>query len=154
MKLSKCAFAQTTIGYLGHIISGAGVATNPSKISSIQEWPVPVNVKEVRGFLGLAGYYRKFISQYGNISRPLTNLLKKGTPFHWTKIEDQAFCALKEALSSAPVLALPDFSKQFVVETDACDTGVGAVLMQDGHPLAYVSKSLGPRNQTLSVYEK
>ena len=85
------------------------------------------------------------------LSKPLSNLLKKGVPYHWTDVEQQAFVLLKQALVSAPVLALPDFSKTFVVETNACDVGVGAVLMQDGHPLAYVSKALGPRNQTLSV---
>jgi hypothetical protein len=154
VKLSKCSFAQTQIGYLGHIISGQGVATDLAKISAIQEWPVPVSTKEVRGFLGLAGYYRKFISQYGMLSKPLTNLLKKGVPFQWTSNERQAFVILKQALVSAPVLALPDFSKTFVIETDASDVGIGAMLMQDGHPVAYVSKALGPRNQTLSVYEK
>ena len=108
----------------------------------------------MRGFLGLTGYYRKFIARYGLISKPLTNLLKIGVQFHWTSTEQQAFTALKQARISAPVLALPEFSKQFSIETDACDIGVGAVLMQEGHPLAYVSKALGPRNQTLSVYEK
>ena len=154
VKLSKCAFAQKQVVYLGHVISGQGVATDPSKISTIQNWPSPVSVKEVRGFLGLAGYYRKFIAHYGMLSKPLTNLLKKGVPFLWTHNEQQAFVLLKQALTSAPVLALPDFSKKFVVETDACDVGIGAVLMQEGHPIAYVSKALGPRNQTLSVYEK
>ncbi|XP_073360410.1 uncharacterized protein [Aegilops tauschii subsp. strangulata] len=137
VRLSKCAFAQQEIGYLGHIISGQGVSTDPAKISAIQDWPVPVSVKEVRGFLGLAGCYRKFVKLYGVISRPLTSLLKKGVYFHWTDVEKQSFFALKEALASAPVLAVPDFSKKFIVETDACDVGIGAVLMQDGHPLAY-----------------
>ena len=88
------------------------------------------------------------------ISRPLTNLLKKGVLFHWTDIEQQSFEALKLALVLAPVLALPDFSKKFVIETDACDVGIGAVLMQDGHLLAYVSKALGPKAQALSTYGK
>lgn len=154
VKLSKCAFAQNQIAYLGQIISGQGVATDPSKITSIQDWPVPQSAKEVRGFLGLAGYYRKFIAHYGMLSKPLTILLKKGVPFHWTQNEQQAFLNLKQALILAPVLALPDFTQKFVVETDACDVGVGAVLMQKGHPISYVSKALGPRNQTLSVYEK
>lgn len=154
VKLSKCAFAQRQVGYLGHIISSAGVSTDPTKITAIDTWPTPANVKEVRGFLGLAGYYRKFICHYGIICRSLTNLLKKGTVFRWSDIEDSAFRTLKQALVTAPVLALPDFNKTFVIATDACDVGIGAVLMQDDHPLAYVSKALGPRNRALSVYEK
>lgn len=130
------------------------MATDHSKISIIQKWPTPTNVKEVRGFLGITGYYRKFIKHYGIISRSLTQLLKKGAIFQWTAVTDQAFQVLKQALISAPVLALPDFSKTFVIETDACDVGIGEVLVQEGHPLAYVSKALGPRNQSPSVYEK
>lgn len=88
------------------------------------------------------------------IARPLTDLLKKGTMFLWTKNCETAFQLLKKALVSAPVLALPNFSKPFVVETDASDTGIGAVLQQEGHPIAYVSKALGPKHQGLSTYEK
>ena len=102
----------------------------------------------------MSGYYRKFIAQYGIICKPLTNLLKKGALFVWTSETETAFQALKQALISAPVLALPDFSKEFFIETDASNKGIGAVLVQDGHPLAYVSRALGPKNQTLSVYEK
>jgi hypothetical protein len=104
--------------------------------------------------LGITGYYRKFIRHYAIISQPLTALLKKGTLYIWTSAEQTAFDTLKHALVSAPVLALPNFSDSFVVETDACDTGIGAVLSQKGHPLAYVSRFLGPRNRSLSVYEK
>jgi len=139
---------------LGHVISGAGVATDPSKISSIESWPTPTSVKQVRGFLGLTGYYRKFIRNYGIICHSLTALLKKGVVFCWSSVEDQAFQTLKKALITAPVLALPDFTKTFVVEMDACDVGVGAVLSQDGHPVAFVNKALGPKNRSLSVYEK
>jgi hypothetical protein len=154
VKLSKCAFAQERIAYLGHIISAEGVATDYSKIAAISKWSVPTTAKEIRSFLGITGYYQKFIRHYGVISRPLTNLLRKGTLFVWTTIEEEAFQTLKQALISAPVLALPDFSKEFVIETDASDKGLGAVLMQAGHPLAYVSKALGPKTSTLSVYEK
>lgn len=154
VKLSKCAFAQRQVGYLGHIISEQGVSTDPDKISAIQTWPTPTNVKEVRGFLGLAGYYRKFIRHYGITCRSLTVVLKKGVIFRWTEVEEQAFQYLKQALMSAPVLALPNFSKTFVIAIDACDVGIGDVLMQDGHPLAYVIKALGPRNRSLSMYEK
>ena len=104
--------------------------------------------------MGLTGYYRKFIKNYGLISRPLTDLRKKNVQFTWTTTTDEAFRTLKHQLITAPVLAVPDFSKQFVVETDASDLGIGAVLMQEQHPIAYFSKALGPRNQALSVYEK
>jgi hypothetical protein len=142
------------VAYLGHVISGAGVATDNTKIQSISFWPVPSNLKELRGFLGITGYYRKFINHYAIINKPLTQLLKKGTLFIWTDITDTAFRTLRQALVSAPVLALPDYKLQFTVETDACDVGIGAVLSQAGHPIAYVSRALGPRNQGLSVYEK
>jgi hypothetical protein len=154
VKRSKCSFAQTALEYLGHIISDKGVATDASKISAVQQWPVPRTVKHLRGFLGLAGYYRRFIRNFGPISRPLTQLLKKGMQFIWTAYEQAAFDALKHALIQAPVLTLPDFAKPFQLETDACDSGVGAVLMQQGHPVAFLSKALGSKNRTLSTYDK
>lgn len=140
--------------YLGHCISRAGVATEPSKIVAVQEWPRPKNLKELRGFLGLTGYYRKFIKHYGMISKPLSNFLKKASPFVWTSVTEEAFNQLKSALTQAPVLAILDFQKQFVLETDASDTSFGAVLMQEGHPVAYLSKSVCAKNQALSTYEK
>jgi hypothetical protein len=104
--------------------------------------------------LGLAGYYRKCVKYFGVISQPLTKLLKKGVLFMWTQDHQLAFEALKQALVTAPVLALPNFAKPFIIETDACDAGIGAVLMQDGHPLAFLSKALGPKARGLSTYEK
>lgn len=152
-KESKCSFAQPRIEYLGHVISKEGVATDPSKTSAMREWPTPTNATELRGFLGLAGYYRKFVPRYGIIAKPLTQLLtKKG--FMWSTQAQAAFDLLKDAMVNTPVLALPDFSRPFCIETDACDTGVGAVLVQDAHPVAYLSKALGVRNQRLSIYEK
>ncbi|XP_073354940.1 uncharacterized mitochondrial protein AtMg00860-like [Aegilops tauschii subsp. strangulata] len=128
-KMSKCTFAQQEISYLGHVISDKGVATDKSKIQAIQEWPQPQNVKELRGFLGLAGYYRKFVRFFGVLSKPLTEMLKKGAIFVWTPTAEAAFSALKQALVQAPMLALPNFRKQFVVETDASATGIGAALI-------------------------
>ena len=114
----------------------------------------PTYVNEVHGFLGLAGYYRKFVQHFGIIARPLFNLLKKHQQFVWTSDTQQAFDTLKLKLVSAPVLQLPDFTKKFTIDTDACAYGVGAVLQQEGHPIAYMSKPLGPKNRGLSTYEK
>jgi hypothetical protein len=130
------------------------VATEQSKVLVIQEWPTPKNLKELRGFLGLTGYYRRFVKHYGLISRPLSNLLRKGVPYVWSSVTETAFQQLKEALIKAPVLALPDFTKQFILETDASEVGFRAVLMQYNHPIAYLSKAVCNKNQALSTYEK
>jgi hypothetical protein len=130
-----------------------GVATDPSKIDVMKEWPVPKNVKELRGFLGLNGYYRRFIKNFAIISQPLTSLLKKNS-FEWNGYAQMAFEQLKSSMIQAPVLALPNFEAEFTVETDASGTGLGAVLQQGGHPIAYLSKTLAPKHQSLLTYEK
>lgn len=152
-KLSKCTFAQTSLEYLGHIISDKGVATDPEKTRAMQLWPTPTNFTELRGFLGLTGYYRKFVKNYGLLAKPMSDLLKKKV-FEWSSAANEAFLALKQAMSTTPVLAVPNFHKPFEVETDACDTGLGAVLSQQGQPVAYFSKALSVNNQKLSAYEK
>jgi hypothetical protein len=151
VKRSKCTFVQPQLKYLGHIISASGVSTDPKSIEAVQTWPVPQSTKDVRKFLGLAGYYRKFVQNFGLISRILTDLLKKNELFIWTHAHQQSFDSLKQALLTAPVLALPNFEKPFVVETDASERGLGAVLMQDHHPIAYLSRALGPRLRGLST---
>ena len=153
LKTSKCSFAQTEIEYLGHVISQQGVATDPTKTSAMLNWPTPTTVTELRGFLGLTGYYRRFVQHYGLLARPLTQLLKK-KQFAWSPAAESAFRALKHAMTQTPVLILPNFDAPFVVETDACATGIGAVLMQDQRPVAFLSKALGPTHQHLSIYEK
>jgi len=128
VKRSKCSFGVDSVSYLGHIISAAGVAMDPAKVKAIHDWPQPRSARAVRGFLGLAGYYRKFIRNYGTIAAPLTALLKK-EGFTWNDDATAAFITLKVAVTSALVLALPDFSKPFVVECDASTYGFGAVLI-------------------------
>lgn len=143
LKQSKCVFAQRQVSYLGHINSAQGVSPG-DKITEVRDWPTPVNVKELRGFLRLAGYYRKFVKKFGLISKPLAELLKKNAIFIWNPLHTTAFLELKHKLISAPGLALPNFNKPFVLETDACDKGIGAVLMQDGHPISFLSRALCP----------
>jgi len=138
---------------LGHIISAKGVEADPSKIKNMVDWPIPTNQRELRGFLGLTGYYRRFVANYGKMAAPLTSLLKKGG-FQWTGKATEAFEALKTAMSTATVLALPDFGKPFVVEYYASGKGIGAVLMQEGRPMAYMSKALSNQSRQLSTYER
>jgi hypothetical protein len=152
-KLSKCVFGVLQVEYLGHIITGEGVSTDPNKIKAIADWQTPQTVTQLRSFLGLSGYYRRFIKHYGLICRPLHDLLKKGK-FHWTSVHDKAFHLLQQALTSAPVLALLNFQEPFVLETDASGIGIGAVIMQQGKAIAYYSSALCPRNAAMSVYEK
>lgn len=109
--------------------------------------------KKLRGFLGLTGYYRRFIKDYGKICQPLTRLLKKDN-FTWGSATTDAFNKLKEVMTTPPVLALPNFSLPFIIETDASRVGIGVVLMQQGHPIAFLSKALSPRNLLLSTYER
>ena len=152
MRLNQ-SFATDRVEYLGHFIQKEGVSTDPQRIRAIIEWPVPSSLKALRGFLGLAGYYRRFVWRFGMIAFPLTALTKKNC-FEWSVEAETAFGILQKALCEAPVLALPQFDKPFVVETDACGHGIGAVLMQEGHPIAYISRHLKGKQLHLSIYEK
>ena len=131
-KKSKCTFCTDKVEYLGFVISKDGVSTDPAKIEAVKNWPTPKNIREARGFLGLAGWYRVFIQSYAKIASPITATLKKTKVFLWTPASEEAFNLLKEALISAPTLALPDFSKPFLVTTDASGQAIGGVLTQEG----------------------
>lgn len=153
VKESKCNFGATSVAYLGHIISAKGVAMDSSKIEAVTSWPIPKSPRGLRGFLGLAGYYRKFIKDFGVIAAPLTKLLKK-EGFQWSTDTDSAFQTLKQALSSAPVLQLPDFECPFIVDCDASGSGFGAVLHQDQGPIAFFSRPFAARHIKLATYER
>lgn len=149
----KCEFGRQWIQYLGHQISEKGVKMDKEKIKVVLEWEEPRTVKALRGLLGLTGYYRRFVKDYGKVAKPLTELLKRGR----FERNDQAKAAmekLKAAITSAPVLALPDFEQTFHIECDASGAGVGAVLMQGGKPIAYFSKALSEGSLSKSIYEK
>ena len=157
LKLSKCEFAKTRVRYLGHILDGNGIHVDPEKVVAVKNMPSPKKVVELQSFLGMVGYYRRFISGFAKIAHPLIKLLKKKEKWLWTDECEQAVLKFKEALTTAPVLCMPDYKKQFIVQTDASLVGIGAVLSQkfgsedDGkvrdQPVAFVSR-------TLKGYEK
>ncbi|CAH1422254.1 unnamed protein product [Lactuca virosa] len=141
-KLSKCEFWLRSVNFLGHVVSQEGIHVDPSKIKAIEGWAVPMTPTEIRQFLGLAGYYRRFIQNLSRTAKPLTMLTQKGVPFVWTEKQEVAFRTLKRALCSAPVLSLPEGTEDFVIYCDASNLGLGCVLMQRGKVIAYASRQL------------
>ena len=140
MNRKKSEFFLHKIQYLGHIISDEGIAMDLEKIKAIVDGPQPNDVHEVKSFLGLATYYRRFIYHFAQLVEPLHKLTRKDITFQWTSKENDAFNKLKQKLASGPVLQIVDLNKTFLVEADACGIGIGSVLMQDGHPIAYESR--------------
>jgi hypothetical protein len=153
LKRSKCSFGTPSVAYLGHVISEGGVAMDADKVAAVAAWPQPRSARGLRGFLGLAGYYRKYIRDFGLIAAPLTRLLRRDA-FTWDDDAEAAFQALKGALTTGPVLQMPDFSRSFVVDCDASGVGFGAVLHQTSGPLAYFSKPFAARHLKLAAYER
>jgi hypothetical protein len=141
-KFSKCAFWLEEIQFLGHCVICRGIAVDPSKVKDILEWKPPTTVHQVRSFLGLAGYYRRFIPDFSKLVKPITSLLKNETKFNWFSKCNEAFEKLKTLLTTAPVLAQPDINKPFDVYCDALGSGLGCVLMQEGRVIAYASRQL------------
>jgi hypothetical protein len=160
-KAKKCQIAMEKCTYLGHVVGGGNVYPEHSKIEAVSSFPTPVMKKQVRTFLGMTGYYRKFIPDYATTAAPLTDLIRKNCPnrVEWTPLCEVAFAQLKAHLCSSPVLKGPDFDKQFILQTDASDRGIGAVLSQlddegNDHPVAYFSRKLLPREEKYSTIEK
>ena len=152
LKRSKCSFGATSVAYLGHVISADGVAMDADKVVAVEAWPTPRSIRGLRGFLGLAGYYRKFIREFGLIAAPLTRLLCCDA-FVWDTEAEKAFQALKRALTTGPVLQMPDFDKLFMVDCDASGVGFGAVLHQGAGPLAFFSRLFTARHLKLAAYK-
>ena len=154
LKPSKCHFLRESVGYLGHVITPHGLKPNPKQVKAVVEFPVPESVTNVRQFLGLTSYYRRFIAHFAKVAAPLHVLTRKEAVFNWSPECQEAFEALKAAITQSPVLVYPNFEVDFVLETDACGKGLGAVLSQsDGilHPVAYASRSLSPAKRNYSV---
>ncbi|WVZ63583.1 hypothetical protein U9M48_013206 [Paspalum notatum var. saurae] len=141
-KFSKCAFWLKEVAFLRHILSAKGVAIDPSKVEDVLNWNQPQTVTEIRSFLGLAGYYHRFIKDFSRIAKPMTALTQKNSKFAWSPKCEEAFGTLKKLLTSAPVLAQPDITKPFNVYCDASSSGLGCVLMQEGRVIAYASSQL------------
>ena len=142
MQREVSAHSSPQIEYLGFIVTQDGITVDPAKVKDILEWPVPKSIKEIRGFLGITGWYRVFIKDYSLIAAPLTNLLKKESKITWLPEHQESFDHLKAIISSEPVLKLPDFTKPFEVVTDASKLALGGVLNQEEGPVAYTSLKL------------
>uniref|UniRef100_A0A8P4GJA5 Gypsy retrotransposon integrase-like protein 1 n=1 Tax=Dicentrarchus labrax TaxID=13489 RepID=A0A8P4GJA5_DICLA len=157
VKAEKCEFHVTSVSFLGFIIERGQVKADPAKIQAVADWPSPTTRKQLQRFLGFANFYRRFIRNYSKVAAPLTKLTSVKVPFAWSPEAENAFLALKELFTSAPVLHHPDPSLQFVVEVDASDTGVGAVLSQRSpkdqklHPCAFLSRRLSPAERNYDV---
>lgn len=159
-KPSKCFIGYEHIEYLGYIVGHGKVKPNPEKTELLQSTPQPTTKTQVRSFLGMASFYRKFIPNFSEIAVPLTDLTKRGEPnkVRWEACHENAFRTLKSKLSKEPILLLPDLTKQFFLRTDASDVGIGAVLLQEvdnmRFPVAYASKKLLPRERAYAVIER
>jgi hypothetical protein len=137
--LSKCEFWLKQVAFLGNVISKGGISIDPSKVQDVLSWKAPMSVSDIWSFLGLAGYYRRFIEASSKISKPMTEFLEKDKQFLWTPACEASFQGLKKQLTTTPVLVMPDMEKPFSIYCDASGQGLGCVLMQDGRVVAYAS---------------
>jgi hypothetical protein len=141
-KLSKCEFWLKQVAFLGYVVSKGGISVDPSKVQDVLSWKALTSVSGIQSFLGLAGYYRRFIEGFSKISKPMTELLEKDKQFKWTPACESSFQELKKRLTTAPILVMPNMEKPFSIYCDVSGQGLGYVLMQDGHTVAYASRQL------------
>ena len=153
-KLSKCKFAVRQVSFLGHVVTEHGIMPDPAKAQIISDWTTPQDKKQLMSFLGLAQYFAKFIKGYSVLTVPLTHLLRKDSPWEWTHKCNFAFAAVKHSLAQSPALALPNPDLPFELVTDVCGTGVGAVLLQDGKPVAFAGRKLNDAETRYSVTDQ
>ena len=158
LKPKKCHLVQSEVTYLGYVVSESGISADASKVKAVRDFPAPKNLKQLRSFLGLASYYRRFIPRFSQVAAPLFGLTRKDTPYQWSESCQETFEKLKKMLTEAPVLAFPDFKHDFILETDASGTGLGAVLSQkqeDGttRPICFASRTLQTHEAYYGVSE-
>ena len=152
-KFSKCEFWLREVQFLGHLVGMDGIKVDPAKIEAVKKWETPKTPTEIRSFLGLAGYYRRFIQDFSKIATPLTKLTRKTEPFVWSGKQEEAFLTLKNLLCEAPILSLPEGNEDFVVYSDASYSGLGCVLMQRGKVIAYASRQLKDAEKNYPVHD-
>ena len=152
-KFKKCEFWLEKVSFLGHVVSKDSISVDPTKVEAVSKWSRPTNVTEVRSFLGLAGYYRRFVEGFSKIAIPLTQLTRKNNRFEWSDACEKSFQELKQRLISAPVLAIPSGSGGFVIYSDASMKGLGCVLMQHGRVIAYASRQLKEYEQNYPTHD-
>ncbi|GKF12535.1 putative reverse transcriptase domain-containing protein [Tanacetum coccineum] len=152
-KFSKCDFWISIVQFLGHVIDSQGIHVDPAKIEAVKDWASPTTPTEIRQFLGLAGYYRRFIEGFSKIAKSLTELTQKNKKYSWGKDQESAFQLLKQKLCEAPILALPEGDDDFVVYCDASLQGLGAVLMQREKVIAYASRQLKPHEENYTTHD-
>jgi hypothetical protein len=152
--LKKCTFYTDKLVFLGFVVSAQGIQVDEEKVRAIQDWPSPTSVGNVRSFHGLASFYRRFVKDFSSLATPLTEVIKKNVGFRWGEEQEKAFQIIKEKLTNAPLLSLPNFSKTFEIECDASGVGIGAVLMQEGRPIAYFSEKLSGAPLNYPTYDK
>jgi hypothetical protein len=157
LQLPKCVFAKDKVTYLGFEVSSQGIEASPDKVQAVQKFQMPRSVKDVRSFLGLASFYRRLVPRFANIAKPLTQLTRKDANWEWNKECQESFDRLKQKLSSAPLLAFPDFKRPFILTTDASSVGLGAVLSQEydciEKPLSFASRQLNRSERAYSASE-
>ena len=152
-KLSKCDFWLKEVSFLGHIVSTEDIRVDPAKIEAVMSWKPPQNVTEVRSFLGLAGYYRRFVKGFSIIASSFTKLLRKGVKFKWDDKGQLSFEQLKKILVKASVSTQPTSGREYAMYSDASRIGLGCVLMQDGKVVAYASRQLKPHEQNYPTHD-
>jgi len=150
----KCVFVIDHINFLGFVVSFKGVHVDEQKVAAIRNWPTPAYICEVCSFHGLVSFYRKFVKDFSTIAAPLNEIVKKDVLFKWGQEQANAFETLKDKLTKAPILTLLNFAKTFEIECDASNIGIGAILIQEGHPIAYFSEKLKWSHLNYSTYDK